>query len=64
MVEEGLGEVKTENIEMRLSELKKLNDLQLDTALFGEQSFKELDFPVVPKPPEVKVGRPNPFLPF
>ena len=53
-----------QNIEARLAELRRLSDIQLDAALFREEAFKVLQFPVIPKPPVVELGRVNPFLPF
>ena len=57
-------DVNIQNIEARLSELRRLRDLKLDASLFTEEAFRELQLPVIPPPPAVQIGRPNPFLPF
>ena len=64
--EEGTAveDLNVQNIEARLAELRRLRDLQLDTSLFREEAFRELQLPVIPKLPAVQIGRVNPFLPF
>jgi hypothetical protein len=65
------GETTTEEIvedaelEARLTELKRLKEIKLDTAIFQDPQFKNLVLPqVTGTTTEVKPGRANPFLPF
>jgi len=47
-----------------LAEVRRLKNLEIDTALFQERFFRELTaFQQTPQP-EVTVGRENPFAPF
>ena len=51
-------------LESRLAELRRLKDIQFDTSIFQDQFFQRLSLPVIPPPPEVTIGRQNPFAPF
>ncbi|MBI2640470.1 MAG: hypothetical protein HYW91_01130 [Candidatus Sungbacteria bacterium] len=52
----------------RLSELRRLKDLQLDVSLFQDPFFKSLQAPEGMAGEKIreqtKIGRENPFLPF
>lgn len=52
----------------RLSELRRLKDLQLDVSLFQDTFFKSLQAPETIAGEKIggqtKTGRDNPFLPF
>ena len=62
------GETTVAASEARLERLKRLNGLQLDTAVLSDPRFKALrprEELVTPTPvPDLPPGRPNPFLPF
>ncbi len=51
-------------LESRLTELRRLKDIRFDTSIFQDKFFQRLSLPVIPPPPEVTIGRPNPFAPF
>ena len=64
------GEEKagSSELEIRLSELRRLKDLKLDTTLFQNPLFRKLEASTkeVPSTPAsvLKPGRSNPFIPF
>lgn len=56
---------KTDHLEERLSELRRLKTLRIDTSIVEDPFFKSLGTPQEAiNQPEVKSGRPNPFLAF
>ncbi|QQG45675.1 MAG: hypothetical protein HYW89_02020 [Candidatus Sungiibacteriota bacterium] len=53
-----------EEFSVRLAELRRLKNLQLDTSVLEDQFFRSLELPQETPLPEVKIGRINPFAPF
>ena len=57
-------------LEATIQDLRRLETIQLDTALFEDPFFASLTLPIPQSPdgslipPFSKQGRPNPFLPF
>lgn len=51
-------------LETRLSELRSLKNISFDTAVFQDTFFRSLALPVIAPPPDIKIGRLNPFIPF
>lgn len=51
-------------LETRLAELRHLKDISFDTSALKDKFFQSLVLPVVPPPPDIKIGRANPFIPF
>ena len=47
-----------------LAEVRRLKSLQLDTSLFQDRFFRELEAPREISQPDVPLGRTNPFAPF
>lgn len=47
-----------------LAEVRRLKNLQLDTSLFQDRFFRDLEEPQEVPQPEVTPGRTNPFAPF
>lgn len=56
--------IPADELTVRLEELRRLKTIKLDTSIFEDRFFQSLVLPKAPVQPEVKVGRPNPFLPF
>lgn len=54
----------SQDIETRLAQFRRLKEIQLDTAVLQDPLFRSLELPEKVVEPEVKLGRPNPFLPF
>ncbi len=53
-----------QELEARLAELRHLKDIRFDTSVLQDNFFKSLSLPDIPQPPDVKIGRLNPFIPF
>ncbi|MBI2056082.1 MAG: hypothetical protein HYT37_01775 [Candidatus Sungbacteria bacterium] len=51
-------------LESRLAELRRLKDISFDTSVLQDKFFQSLSTPVIPSPPDIKIGRTNPFIPF
>ncbi|MEK7541777.1 MAG: hypothetical protein AAB533_02945 [Patescibacteria group bacterium] len=47
-----------------LAEVRRLKNLELDTPLFQDRFFRELEEPQEISEPDVTPGRENPFAPF
>ena len=47
-----------------LAEVRRLKTLDLDTSLFQDRFFRDLEEPEIAPEPEVTPGRENPFAPF
>lgn len=47
-----------------LAEVRRLKNLKLDTSVFQDRFFLDLEEPQEIPQPEVKPGRENPFAPF
>lgn len=47
-----------------LAEVRRLKNLELDTSLFEDRFFRDLEEPQEIPQPEVTPGRENPFAPF
>lgn len=47
-----------------LADVRRLKNLQLDTSLFQDRFFRDLEEPQEIPQPEVEPGRTNPFAPF
>lgn len=51
-------------LEARLVELRRINTISFDTSVLKDNFFRSLDLPPIPPPPDIKIGRANPFIPF
>lgn len=47
-----------------LAQVARLKNLNLDTSLFRERAFTDLESPQIPPEPDITPGRPNPFAAF
>ena len=53
-----------QDLEDRLTELRHLKDIRFDTSVLKDKFFESLSLPIIPPPPDIKIGRANPFIPF
>ena len=62
--EQGAADAEIEKIRADISELQKIKDLTLDTAVFDDPLFVNLREPARNPSPIPPSGRRNPFAPF
>lgn len=53
-----------ESTKIRLSQLRRLKNLKLDTTIFEDPLFRALKESKASPLPDVQIGRTNPFVPF
>lgn len=53
-----------DDLAQTLARVARLKNLNLDTALFRERFFTDLEAPPIPPEPDITPGRPNPFAAF
>lgn len=58
------GEAERARFTKAFAEVRRLKSLELDTSLFQERFFRDLQAPVEVSQPDVPLGRENPFAPF
>jgi len=63
-IDTGKTEESEVTVERLLAEVKRLQEVRLDTSLFQDRLFQALQEPPVPPETAVTPGRTNPFEPF
>ncbi len=58
------GAAAQDDFTRTLAQVARLKNLNLDTSLFRERSFTDLEAPPIPPEPDITPGRPNPFAAF
>ncbi len=58
------GAATQDDFSRTLAQVARLKNLNLDTSLFHERSFTDLEAPTIPPEPDITPGRPNPFAAF
>ncbi len=58
------GAAARDDFTKTLAQVGRLKDLNLDTSLFRERAFTDLEAPAISPEPDITPGRPNPFAAF
>ncbi len=58
------GTATQDDFTRTLAQVARLKNLNLDTSLFRESSFTDLEAPQISPEPDITPGRPNPFAAF